>query len=927
MAEARVLITGHSNPDFDALASMVAAAKLHAPAGTPAVLLLPPGDVSQSMAEAMDYFPTLSQIVKRLPEGEAFTDVVIVDTNVRSRVGHVEQFLRGSSPGDAAAAPRPRVHVYDHHAQSARVEVPAHICVVRESGACTTLLCGLLRERGIAVSPEEATIFGLGLYEDTGFFTHKTTTPEDLHIAGWLRECGMDVDTIGNFCTPYSKGDIPLIDAMVRGMTHHTIAGVRVTFSEFQSDQNVKGLSRVVDRIVKTHRPVVFFLVAMLADHVSIVARSRTPRVDVARVCEHFGGGGHSEAAAATVRLAGMEEAKEVIVAMLITQLGEPLRVKDHMTQPAIAADVRDTLVTWHQKMMELHLKAVPIVDGEEVVGVVDRRTLDRALRHGMGAHTMSEWVDTAECVCVEPQDDIFHVINDIIAKRSVRLVPVVYPGTRKIMGVITRTDLINVLIEEPGRFPESFDPENSAQKNLTQMVKSHLSHMGEKGQAAWRILEVTSAVASSMDMTAYVVGGFVRDVIIERSSFDIDIVVEGDGIAFAHALAKALGAHVREHRKMCTAVVEGPAIGLGPGMGIDVASARLEFYDSPGALPAVSLSSIKMDASRRDFTFNSLALQLNPTPRFCTLVDFYHGYADLKSGTIRVLHSLSFVEDCTRVLRAVRFEQRFGFHMHRQTEVLLHSAVKMGLLQKASGYRLFHELKAVFQDTHPLRCLERLDALGIMTQIHPALCVRSLLPLLAEIENVIQWYRFEFRVGQELDSTHHTHVPSDTAPVVWVLFLLPFLLQISHKRCVAERDAFLMRLCLGVDSKKVSQSVTSYSEWVHGMSACTADSRTQRSCTYRLLKGGHVEGVLLLMAKLKVDRDEAAVQRVKTYLTTDQFTQISINGKRLIELGGRPGPQFSEILNTILYARVDCHVRTPQEEEAMAADLLKQCK
>ena len=162
--------------------------------------------------------------------------------------------------------------------------------------------------------------------------------------------------------------------------------------------------------------------------------------------------------------------------------------------------------------------------------------------------------------------------------------------------------------------------------------------------------------VADTLGYDVYLVGGLVRDVLLKRENLDVDIVVEGDGIRFAHAFAENIEVRVRSHRKFGTAVLIFPN-----GFKVDVASARMEYYESPAAPPIVETSSLKMDLFRRDFTINTLAVKLNESDSGI-LVDHFGGQKDIKEKVIRVLHNLSFVEDPTRVLRAIRFEQRFGF-------------------------------------------------------------------------------------------------------------------------------------------------------------------------------------------------------------------------------------------------------------------------
>ena len=182
------------------------------------------------------------------------------------------------------------------------------------------------------------------------------------------------------------------------------------------------------------------------------------------------------------------------------------------------------------------------------------------------------------------------------------------------------------------------------------------------------------------MGFHAHLVGGFVRDLLLRIDNFDIDIVIEGDGIRFAKELARRFGARTRVHKEFGTAKVLFPG-----GFKVDVASARLEYYRAPAALPIVEHSSLKLDLYRRDFTINTLAISLN-TNTFGELIDFFGAQRDIKEKSIRVLHSLSFVEDPTRVFRAVRFEQRFRFHIGKFTVNLIKNAVKMSFLAKIKG-------------------------------------------------------------------------------------------------------------------------------------------------------------------------------------------------------------------------------------------------
>ncbi|MCI5227634.1 MAG: CCA tRNA nucleotidyltransferase, partial [Candidatus Electrothrix sp. AX2] len=255
--------------------------------------------------------------------------------------------------------------------------------------------------------------------------------------------------------------------------------------------------------------------------------------------------------------------------------------------------------------------------------------------------------------------------------------------------------------------------------------------------------------IAQGLAMHAYAVGGFVRDLLLQTKNLDIDIVVEGDGIQFARELAAKKQATVRTHEKFATATVI-----LADGMRIDVVTARLEYYAFPAALPTVEHSSLKQDLFRRDFTINAMAIRLNPA-RFGLLVDFFNSQNDLKEGRIRVLHNLSFVEDPTRIFRAVRFEQRLDFRISKHSEKLIRNAVQMHMYEKFSGPRFFNELKLILSEDHPLASLRRLEAFHLFPVLWPDLrpnltIDRRFAHIMTQAEKAIAWYKLLFLENME---------------------------------------------------------------------------------------------------------------------------------------------------------------------------------
>ncbi len=316
----------------------------------------------------------------------------------------------------------------------------------------------------------------------------------------------------------------------------------------------------------------------------------------------------------------------------------------------------------------------------------------------------------------VQPEDSIPH-LQRLMVEHGWGQVPVVSPDDGHVIGIVTRTDLLKALIPQPG----------AARHNLADKMRQALP----RPQLA--LLQAIAGVADDRHVPVYLVGGVVRDVLLGLDAADLDLVVEGDAIALARAAAARYGGRVRGHERFGTAKwllgERGPAMAAALNLSaeeagrlpesFDLVSARAEFYARPTALPDVERGSLKLDLHRRDFTINTLAVSLN-AERFGVLYDYWGGLRDLEEKRIRVMHSISFVDDPTRILRAIRLEQRLGFTLEQRTRELIDQALP--LLGRVSGDRLRHELEAIFDEADPGKSLVRLEGTGVLAGIDPGL-------------------------------------------------------------------------------------------------------------------------------------------------------------------------------------------------------------
>ena len=387
-------------------------------------------------------------------------------------------------------------------------------------------------------------------------------------------------------------------------------------------------------------------------------------------------------------------------------------------------------------------------------------------------------------------------------------------------------------------------------------------------------LLKKIGRLADERGEAAYAVGGFVRDLFLNRPGMDIDITVEGDGITFAEKLARLTGSEVEAFTQFGTSIVVIPGFGK-----VDVATARTESYQKPGALPKVTKSGIVQDLYRRDFTINSMALSLSPG-YFLKLLDPFEGLEDLRKGRLRALHEKSFVDDPTRIFRAVRFEQRFKKSIEAKTQKWLMDSVKGDFVQRVSGERLRNELRLIFQEPRPEKAVWRLDELGILPHIHSSLGVSpAAQKVLPHIAAAIGFFR-----------THK--MPLEEEKMVWFQALL---LNPDEKQAAALSKRLMMSR---VEQKIVFQSAKSYPALLKTLEgeAMTASRMYRHLCSLM----PEVQCFLMAAASPGLKKKLAA------YFIKIQKAVPWVRGKDLQNMGIPPGFQYSFILLEALNGQLD---------------------
>lgn len=861
------VVTTHVNADFDAMASALAASKLY-----PNSLIVLPGSQEKLLRDFLAQYPHLltnKESVKGI-DLDAVRMLVVVDTRQRDRIGIFADLLERDDV---------EVHVYDHHPASPQ-DIQGDKMFYDDVGANTTIMVQYLMERGVVLTPDEATLLAAGIYEDTGFLSFASTRPKDLRAVAWLLEQGASVQTISHFLTKaLTPQHIGILDDLLSNASTYYIAGLPITIAKTSMNQYVEDFASLAHEIMDMQKLSCIFLVGMMPDQTIVVGRSKNLRVNVGDILGKLGGGGHPSAASVTLKGVPLHEAEEMLLQAIKAVLGPEPLASHLMSRPVISVPPQTTLAEASDMLTRYGITVLPVTEDDRILGLISRRTVEKAISHGLSALPVTHYMNT-EFEVVSPSTPLQR-IKDIIVNSRQRFLPVIEEG--KLVGVITRTDLLNLLTTDPSLKPTPLLTDKPSQRNIWSLVKERCP------QEIFNYLQKAGEVAQSLNYKAYVVGGFVRDILMDRPNLDVDIVIEGDGIAFAYEMAKMFNARVRPHAQFQTAVIVFPS-----GFKLDVATARWEYYEYPAALPIIELSSIKLDLYRRDFTINAMAIGLNPQEQG-VLLDYFGGQRDIKDKIIRVLHNLSIVEDPTRAFRAIRFEARYGFSIAKQTLKLIQNALSLQLFQGLSGKRLLTELKLILEEPDPRQAIRRMWGLGLLQVIHPDLKLTEAdEQRLTYVYETLAWYDLLFK---------------PLKPKKWIVYLLALLESLKLK------DALMVgeRLQLtGLGQELCGKG------WVRAkktLSFLIRRKNLRPSEIYLILHDFAIEHLLYMLAVVRYDHVK---QYISQYIMDIQGQHALTTGNDLKAMGIPPGPVYKAILTRLLTARLDKEVVSKEDELAL---------
>jgi tRNA nucleotidyltransferase (CCA-adding enzyme) len=883
------IILCHQTVDFDALGSAIGLSRLQS--GSKIVLT---GGAHPAVKNFIGlYKDEFAFVEMRSINPENIATIYIVDTQSRSRLGTAAEWL------DLASLQN--IEVYDHHVDL-KSDIPVTKMHVEAVGAITTYITELLQENDLSLTPFEATAMALGIHVDTGSLTFEQTTPRDAKAIAWLMEQGAKVSIIAEYVEPGLSLQLQdLLKQALDKLETKTIQGYAIASVLLHTDQFVHGLATLTARLIELTESDVLLLGHQYpksqGHKLVVIGRSRLGEINLNQLFKPFRGGGHPQAASMSTQTDDPQQLFAQLITQLEAQIPQPPTAQDLMSSPVRTIRPDTTIEQAQRILFRYGHSGVSVVDeGDRLVGIISRRDLDLALHHGF-SHAPVKGYMSRNLKTITP-DTTLPEIESLIVTYDVGRLPVVSSG--ELIGIVTRTDVLRQL------YDRHHDSTNlSSQANLANLTTRLLPTLQNRLESSiWQLLQEVTNAAQARGWNLYLVGGAVRDVLLtgDREPLllqDIDLVVdgfhrsadEGAGVELAEVIQQMYpDVSISIHGEFQTAALSWHQDPIFSSLLIDIATARTEFYPYPTANPQVEASSIRQDLYRRDFTINALAVRLTPPKlgefsRKGDLLDFFGGLIDLESRQIRVLHPNSFIEDPTRIYRAVRFAVRLGFTIEAQTEEYIHYAIKSGIYQElrisdraspALTTRLRTELKYILQADYWKPALKLLAKLNALSCLHQDLALTK--SLAWQIAFISRWLFY-------IDITN----------------LQPWLIRletlIAHL-ALPERLEVAENLQLPKDSlQRLQQLETLETEIVPQLLNVNFPSQI-----YQLLQPYKPLALILFAARASQDIRRLVWQ----YITKLSQVKPLLTGDDLKTLGFKPGQIYKQILDDVLAATLD---------------------
>ncbi|MEG5042227.1 MULTISPECIES: CBS domain-containing protein [unclassified Microcoleus] len=965
------LVLCHTTADFDALGAAVGLCVLR-----PGSRIVLTGGchptVRDFLALHRDEYPLIE---RRSVNPQQIRSISIVDASGRDRLGKAAEWLDLPHLNEIA--------VFDHHLQ-ADLDIPATVTQIEAVGASTTLIVEKLKNQAeksdtpFRLLPSEATVMALGIHVDTGSLTFEGATARDAIALAWLMEQGASLGVIAEYVEPGLSPQLQdLLREALNNLRSETLHGYSIAWVLLSTEAYVPGLSSLASRLLDLTETDALLLgnvynfgenennrniapESPVSNRLTIIGRSRIEGTNLSELFKPFGGGGHARAASLATRDVDPLLTLNQLADELKTQIPHPPTARELMSSPVRSIRPETSVGEAHRILLRYGHSGLSVVDaGDRLAGIISRRDIDIALHHGF-SHAPVKGYMSPQLKTIAP-DTLLPEIESLMVTYDIGRLPVLENG--QLVGIVTRTDVLRELHQQKAR-----DRGSNAEfsycavpESVEQLLRTRIS------PELWQLLSIAANIAQNRGWQLYIVGGAVRDLLLATDDTlaltDIDLVVDGKcgsddsgaGVELAASLQKLYpDSRLDVHGQFQTAALLWPKDSAFGSLWVDIATARTEFYPYPAANPEVEASSIRQDLYRRDFTINALAVRLG-APRSGELLDFFCGLLDLESKQIRVLHANSFIEDPTRIYRAVRFAVRLGFEIEPQTEGYIRNALASGIYYRIQGEngrapaletRLKSELKYILQAPYWKVALQMLGDLEALRCIHPTLELdRELWRQLRLLDRCLNGRRRKKEEGrrkkeegssatdsvtdltdvkdrrkkekgrgekEEGRGKKEQTIPNSQFPIPDAQFPMPnspfpiinipdwqMRLEVLIAYLAPEyRGKVAANLQLPADSiKRLEVLEAGKNELAENLPKCELPSQLV------LLLRNYELPVLIAIA---LQSPRSARRQIWEYLTRWANVEPPLNGNDLKALGYKPGPGFKRMLDDLLAAKLD---------------------
>lgn len=860
------IITTHPNADLDSFGGIVALTILH-----PDSFVFFPGALETALKNLLSLnIIKLREVTLKEIEKKEIEKIFVVDVEDLGRLGKLYEIM---------ISKKIPIEIYDHHPEEKNY--PHWAKVYRKNyGSVSTLMTNILIEKEKEITPLQASLILLGIYEDTGSFHFQETTEEDFKAASFLLSKGANLNLVHRFLIQeLTKEHKDIFEQFYNTKEEIKIKDSTITFAYANLPFFVEDIAFVVHRFIDMLGTEIFFGFVEQEGKIYLIGRSRNEKVKLSPIFKELGGGGHGGAGSAILKAIPFSQAKAKVIALLSKNLSSLKKAEDIMNTNVYSVSPNLKIEETLKKMNYYHINGMPVVSKNELIGAITRQLIDRAISHGLKNAKVKDIMDPN--VPVVERKTPLEDFKTVLTQSGKRFL--IVKEKDKIVGIITRMDLYKSLLEKEEILKEiplekMLDVKRIFEQYFPENIKEKLKEIGR--------------ISEKLKMKAYIVGGTVRDMLLGFPETDIDVVIEGNAIKIGEVISKESGAKFKAHIKFLTGVLCYP-----DGIKIDLATARKERYGSPAALPDVEASLILKDLSRRDFTINTMVVSLNPLT-FGKLYDHFNGLQDLKNKTIKVLSSLSFIEDPTRALRALRLCEKLKFKLSSITEKLIRTAINQGVFEHLSGSRLWEELSYILELPEPYSAMEKLEVIGLLKVLNPSIKlnhkIESTFEKIKEIEN---WAKIE-----NIKTKHFN-----------ILYLSAL--------CNNLKEEEILKLAVRLNLNDIEKNLFLKMKKGARIISYKIKKAEKPKDIYKSLINFNIIFLFWAMASLNEERIK---EKIKEFITKYIKIKTEIKGKDLLELGFPAGKEIGKALEETLYAKLNGIIKTREEEINFAISFLK---